>query len=104
MATRAELSAMVGDRYRGGNREERGRILDEFAALTGYHRKHAIRLLAREPVPKAPRTCCRATYGAEVQTALRALELVRSGLFETAPGDDPAAVAPRDPARRRRGH
>jgi hypothetical protein len=33
------------DRYARGDRGERGRILDEFAAVTGYHRKHAMRLL-----------------------------------------------------------
>ena len=46
MVTRAELLEAVGARYRGGTRPERSRILDEFAAVTGYHRKHAIRLLA----------------------------------------------------------
>jgi hypothetical protein len=69
MATRAELLGAIGDRYRRGDREERGRVLDEFTALTGYHRKQAIRLLAREPVSKVPRTRRRATYGAEVQAA-----------------------------------
>ncbi|WP_181164663.1 integrase catalytic domain-containing protein [Amaricoccus solimangrovi] len=73
MATRAELLAAVGDRYRRGDRDERGRILDEFTALTGYHRKHAIRLLAREPVPKAKRRGRRASYGAEVRAALLVL-------------------------------
>src|SRR5580692_10831014 len=29
----------------GKIRAERGRILDEFAAVTGFHRKHAMRLL-----------------------------------------------------------
>lgn len=73
MATRAELLAAVGDRYRRGDRDERGRVLDEFTALTGYHRKHAIRLLAREPVPKAKRRGRRASYGAEVRAALLVL-------------------------------
>src|SRR3954462_1531492 len=45
MAARDELVAAVADRYARGDREERGRILDEFAAVTGYHRKHAMRLL-----------------------------------------------------------
>src|ERR1700758_471776 len=45
MATRDELVAAVADRYERGDRGERGRILDEFAAVTGYHRKHAMRLL-----------------------------------------------------------
>jgi hypothetical protein len=42
MATRAELVAAIGDRYRAGGRVERAKILDEFVAVTGYHRKHAI--------------------------------------------------------------
>jgi hypothetical protein len=45
MAARDELVAAVADRYARGDRGERGRILDEFAAVTGYHRKHAMRLL-----------------------------------------------------------
>ena len=45
MAARDELVAAVADRYARGDRGERGRILDEFAAVTGDHRKHAMRLL-----------------------------------------------------------
>ena len=45
MATRNELVAAVAERYARGNRMERGRILDEFTAVTGHHRKHAMRLL-----------------------------------------------------------
>src|SRR5690242_11452474 len=45
MAARDELVAAVADRYARGDRGERGRILGEFAAVTGYHRKHAMRLL-----------------------------------------------------------
>jgi hypothetical protein len=47
MMTRDELLEAVGERYRQGGREEKIRILDEFAAVTGYHRKHAMRLLRR---------------------------------------------------------
>ena len=32
-------------RYAGSNRKERGRTLDEFVAVSGVHRKHAMRLL-----------------------------------------------------------
>ncbi|PWC26807.1 integrase catalytic domain-containing protein [Teichococcus aestuarii] len=46
MAGRTELLAAVSTRYGGATRLERSRILDEFAAVTGYHRKHAIRLLS----------------------------------------------------------
>ena len=46
MAGRTELLEAVSTRYGGARRSERSRILDEFAAVTGYHRKHAIRLLS----------------------------------------------------------
>ena len=45
MATRDELVAAIAGRYAQGDRPERGRILDEFATVTGFHRKHAMRLL-----------------------------------------------------------
>ena len=45
MATRDELVVAVAGRYAMGSRAERGRILDEFVAVTGHHRKHATRLL-----------------------------------------------------------
>ena len=45
MATRDELVAAVIERYRKGRRAEKGRILDEFVAVTGFHRKHAMRVL-----------------------------------------------------------
>ena len=45
MATRDELVAAIAERYGRSNRAERGRILDEFVAVTGFHRKHAARLL-----------------------------------------------------------
>ena len=47
MATRDELLAAVRRRYVEGGRLEKTRILDEFEAITGYHRKHAMRLLQR---------------------------------------------------------
>jgi hypothetical protein len=45
MATRDELVAALAVRYATSDRKERGRILDEFAAVSGLHRKHAMRLL-----------------------------------------------------------
>jgi hypothetical protein len=43
--TRDELVTAVAGRYARSGRAERGLILDEFAAITGHHRKHAARLL-----------------------------------------------------------
>jgi hypothetical protein len=73
MAARAELVGAIGERYRSSSREERGRILDEFTRLTGYHRKHAIRLLAKEMPPVAPRSGRSQIYGAEIGAALFSL-------------------------------
>ena len=42
---RQELVQAICGRYRMVSAEGKGRILDEFVALTGYHRKHAIRVL-----------------------------------------------------------
>ena len=45
MATRDELIVAVWERYGRAGLGEKGRILDEFTAVTGYHRKHAMRVL-----------------------------------------------------------
>jgi hypothetical protein len=45
MTTRNELIGAAAARYGRGGRAARSRILDEFVAVTGYHRKHAMRLL-----------------------------------------------------------
>ena len=39
-----ELLATIRDRYRESSKKDKGRILDEFVAVTGHHRKHGIRL------------------------------------------------------------
>ena len=48
--SRRELVAVTSDRYRESAAAERRIILSEFVALTGYHRKHAIRLLNQTAV------------------------------------------------------
>ncbi|MEE4380585.1 MAG: transposase family protein [Pseudomonadales bacterium] len=42
---RQELIKAVAARYREGTRPEKTLVLDEFVRITGYHRKHAIRVL-----------------------------------------------------------
>jgi hypothetical protein len=53
MATRDELVAVTAERYARATRRERSLILDEFAVVTGFHRKHATRLL-RAGLPGQP--------------------------------------------------
>lgn len=47
--SRRELLAAVIPRYAKAQGREKGRILDEFVASTGYHRKYAIHLLHHPP-------------------------------------------------------
>jgi hypothetical protein len=47
---RTELTNVVRRRYRAATGAEKGRILDEFVAVTGYHHKSAIRALNAEPI------------------------------------------------------
>ena len=51
VTSRRELLAVVAPRYRLARGEERGRILEEFVASTGYHRKYALSLL-NHPISK----------------------------------------------------
>jgi hypothetical protein len=46
MGARREVLAAVVERYRAAGRREKGRILDELCATTGWHRKHAVRALS----------------------------------------------------------
>ncbi|RKK01139.1 transposase [Pseudoroseomonas wenyumeiae] len=73
MATRDELVAAVAARYAGAGRAERGLILDEFAAITGHHRKHAGRLLRRGLAPQERPRRARQIYDAAVREALTVL-------------------------------
>jgi hypothetical protein len=71
MATRDELVRAVSERYGQGSRVERGRILDEFAAVTGLHRKHAMRLLrGRTPGRRFGPRPGRRVYDVAVREAL----------------------------------
>jgi len=49
MTTRRELIEAIGARYRNVAPSEKKTILDEFVSLTGYHRKHATRVLGTAP-------------------------------------------------------
>ena len=67
-----EYTDAVQRRYLGASKKEKGRILDEFTKVTGYHRKAAIRLLRRGNQPRGNRRRGRPRqYGAAVAEALR---------------------------------
>ena len=71
-ATRHELVTAVQRRYARAGRGEKGRILDEFVAATGYHRKWAIELLRHGPPPaRGGRGGRPRVYSAVVVGALR---------------------------------
>lgn len=71
MATRAELVEAVGERYRSADRRSKGRVLDEFVAVTGFHRKHAMRLLrAKHPAKPSGSRPERRIYNEAVRMAL----------------------------------
>ena len=56
MGARREVLAVVAERYRTAERREKGRILDELTATTGWHRKHAVRALSgKRPEEEAAR-------------------------------------------------
>src|SRR6202007_2540506 len=75
MGARREVVSAVAERYRSTGRTEKGRILDELCATTGWHRKHAVRALRQHETPneiQAPRERKR-RYGATIKDALTAL-------------------------------
>ena len=67
---RQELVTAVAERYRRSTPAEKGWILDEFAALTGYLRKHAIRVLNGHSAKPAARRGRRSVYDEAVTEGL----------------------------------
>jgi hypothetical protein len=70
MATRTELIAAIKERYWASQRAAKSRMLSEFVAVSGYHRKHAIRLLRERPSAPLLRRAAHRVYGSEVRDAL----------------------------------
>jgi len=68
---RRELVRAVSERYRLASKREKRQILDQFVVITGYHRKHSIRLLNSTAGLVAPRQSTRfRVYDEAVREAL----------------------------------
>jgi len=81
MGTRDELLEAVAVRYRAATRAEKGRILTEFVEISGYHRKHAERLLRRDHVVDRSRPRPeRRIYDDAVRTVQRRVKIWRGDI------------------------
>jgi hypothetical protein len=77
-SSRRDYLRRIYPRYRQTSAAEKRRILDEFCANCGYHRKYAIRLLNGPPPEARPARVPRrrprqATYGVQLISILRAI-------------------------------
>lgn len=66
-----EYAAALRGRYLRASKKEKKHILDDFCALTGYHRKSAIRLLCHSPQATAKRRGRPKKYGPDLVPALK---------------------------------
>ena len=73
MSARREVVAAVAEHYRAAGRVEKGRILDELTAVTGWHRKHAVRALHSDRAQAKQARPRRRVYSGTVRDALIAL-------------------------------
>ncbi len=73
MTTRKELVEALRVRYGSAEFSDRIKILDEFVALTGYHRKHAIRVLRDEVTKTGAARARNRLYDEAVRQALTML-------------------------------
>ncbi len=67
-----ELLTTIRGRYEDASKRDKGRILDEFTAVTGLHRKHAIRLLTQssDEREQQPSLAGRSVYDEAIREAV----------------------------------
>ncbi|MGA9531293.1 MAG: transposase family protein [Anaerolineales bacterium] len=79
--SKLELLAALRPRYKKANKKEKGRILDQFCAATGYNRKYAIDLMRHGPHKgKGKKQGRRRRYGPDVIAVLVELWQISSHL------------------------
>ncbi|HJZ43041.1 MAG TPA: hypothetical protein VJ233_04925 [Hyphomicrobiaceae bacterium] len=102
MGARREVMSAIAERHRSAERMEKGRILDELRAVTGRHREHAVRALAKSgedvtPQSRHRRRCeparnCTPVYTLALKSPAGAtdfgaqLEVKRPKMLETSEG------------------
>ena len=75
-----EYAAAMCSRYAGARKNEKGQLLNEFCAMTGYHRKAAIRVLRRSGTGKRTSGGRPRIYGPELSAVLRQVWGASDGL------------------------
>jgi len=75
-----EYLASIVERYRGAGRKYKTRILDEFCAVSGRHRKHAIRLLSEKHKGRKRKPGRPSRYGEAERKVLEAIWLAAGRL------------------------
>ena len=74
MQAKLELVNLLRDRYRLARKKDKSKIFDEFVAITGNHRRHALRMLA---VPKEhAASICLLRYAELANASLHSIEKI----------------------------
>ena len=73
LQSRQELTSSVRSRYEAANYREKRKILDAYVAVTGYHRKSAIRCLGKTVSRERKKRGVTPTYDAPGKQALERL-------------------------------
>lgn len=78
--SRREYLQTIIARYQRVGRKFKSKILDEFSAVCGYHRKHALRLLRPTPRPRRRRPGRKPTYDVLISAILKDIWLATDQL------------------------
>ena len=69
--TKTEVLRAIRNRYREASKKDKSRMLDEFVAMVGCHRKHAVRLMSQGDKPtEQPASKGQRIYDEAVREAL----------------------------------